>query len=233
MPIDSRPFELDSDYTDERNENVSIITVIANGELPPPREIQTYIEQSDLVFAVDGGANHCLELGIEPTHLVGDMDSISKEAKDKFSRTAKIFEADRDKDEMDLELALQKAVGSGASRILLFSWSSPDASYTYGNLLIASQCPVPIILINQRGWNTFLNEDCGGVEVHAADGTKKVSVFPFSQSVSLKTLGFKWELDWKKVSPQTVSQSNVLRDEVGSIALSKGVAWVAVEREFS
>lgn len=211
---------------------MSMVVVVANGDRPPVQEFQNYVRQADHLIAVDGGANHCLKLKLKPNLVLGDMDSISAAARKKFSSTAQFHEFPADKDDMDFSLALHAAQELGASQILAFAWSSVNPDYTYGNLRAASACEVPVILIHHHGWNTFLKKEFGGVEIYASDGTQKVSIFPFSAKVSLKTLGLKWELDWRRVSPDTMSQSNVLRDGMASIALTEGVAWVSVERPF-
>jgi len=62
-----------------------MILIIANGILPPKDFCKQFTNKADKIIAADGGANHCLTLGITPDIVIGDLDSISDEAKEKFN----------------------------------------------------------------------------------------------------------------------------------------------------
>jgi thiamine pyrophosphokinase len=47
--------------------------IFANGQLNGLARLQP----DDLIIAADGGAQHCLKLGIRPQVVIGDFDSVS------------------------------------------------------------------------------------------------------------------------------------------------------------
>lgn len=84
--------------------------VIANGEWDGEwgkNELASY----DVLIAADGGGNRVIEAGFFPDILVGDLDSITTENLERCRQYGtEIIQYPREKDETDLELALELAV---------------------------------------------------------------------------------------------------------------------------
>ena len=60
------------------------------------------------VIAADGGLDHAVAAGVEPTHLVGDLDSLSAAGRMwAYAHGLAIDEHPADKDRTDTELALK------------------------------------------------------------------------------------------------------------------------------
>jgi thiamine pyrophosphokinase len=72
---------------------------IARSNIDPPAD--------SIVIAADGGARHCLKLGIKPQVVIGDFDSLTRDELATFEKSGtKLIRYPVDKDETDLELAL-------------------------------------------------------------------------------------------------------------------------------
>jgi thiamine pyrophosphokinase len=92
--------------------------VVAHGD-PDPAD-RTHCLRADLVVAADGGALICERWGIVPHVVVGDMDSLGREGVERLrARGARIEAYPREKDETDLELAIEAARKAGADEIVL------------------------------------------------------------------------------------------------------------------
>ena len=50
------------------------VFVVANGVMHSPFTL----EGDDVLIAADGGLRHCLDLGLQPAILIGDLDSIDE-----------------------------------------------------------------------------------------------------------------------------------------------------------
>ena len=62
----------------------------------------------DIILAADHGADHLRDFNIPASKIIGDLDSISEDALAfHIDNGAKVFQAIQDKDQTDLELALQ------------------------------------------------------------------------------------------------------------------------------
>ncbi len=105
--------------------------------------LRVRIEEAEHLIAADGGLDHFHKLGILPDEWMGDMDSVSEEARAWLSRhqnRVQIRRFDPDKDFTDGELALRAAVESGADEILIigaFSEVRPD--HMLANILMAAK----------------------------------------------------------------------------------------------
>ena len=53
--------------------------LIANGEILSYSKTKKLLSSFDQVVAVDGGLFHCDQMNLEPTLIVGDLDSASPE----------------------------------------------------------------------------------------------------------------------------------------------------------
>ena len=88
------------------NERVVIIT----GAAPLPPDIVDLIPDDAVLLAVDGGLDHALAAGLEPSGLIGDLDSVTDEGLTWAARNATITRHPTDKEQTDTELALALAV---------------------------------------------------------------------------------------------------------------------------
>lgn len=97
------------------NEHIVIIT----GAAPISPEVVARIPIDAVLIAVDGGLDHALAVGLEPTRVVGDLDSVTDAGLTWAARNASIERHPTDKDRTDTELALAVAATFDPDRITL------------------------------------------------------------------------------------------------------------------
>ena len=91
---------------------------------------------ADLVVAADGGLGHAAALGLVPGLLVGDLDSVDAATRARYPGLA--TEAHPiDKDELDLELALDAAAVRGTTEALIVGGLSGRLDQTLATVAIA------------------------------------------------------------------------------------------------
>ena len=122
--------------------------IFANGELHhPPR-----VEPGDLIIAADGGASLCLQLGLTPSVVIGDMDSLTEdELRSLESTGAEIIIHPARKDYTDLELALLHARDQGIQEVIIAAALGERWDQTLANLLLPASPKFPemrIVLID-------------------------------------------------------------------------------------
>jgi thiamine pyrophosphokinase len=94
--------------------------IVAGSTLDSPLDART-LAAADLLVAADAGAQALLDLGLSPHLVVGDMDSVRVETLAALRRSGvEVVQLRPDKDETDLEVALQLAVERGAGAITVF-----------------------------------------------------------------------------------------------------------------
>lgn len=99
---------------------------------------RTAVEAGDMIVAVDGGADALARIGVTPSLLIGDLDSISAPVlADLESRGVESVRLQTAKDETDTEAALRLAVERGATEITVFNaLGGPRLDHLVGNLLL-------------------------------------------------------------------------------------------------
>lgn len=111
--------------------------IFANGQLSDLEAARRLLSPSDTIIAADGGANHCDALGIEPSLLVGDFDSLEEWQLDEWHRKGvQLIRHDPRKDETDLELALLLAQGLDREEALVLGALGGRWDQTFANLLL-------------------------------------------------------------------------------------------------
>ena len=109
-------------------------TIFANGKI---NSNSIKLSKSTKIIAVDGGAQHCIGIGIIPDVLIGDFDSVTPDTLDVLkSGDVEIIRHPEDKNETDLELAISYAVRMGAAKITLFGLLGGRWDMSFANILL-------------------------------------------------------------------------------------------------
>jgi thiamine pyrophosphokinase len=92
--------------------------VVAGAPVESSRLVDEALTGADLLIAADGGAARLLELGSRPHIVVGDMDSISAEVRERLrSAGSEVIWHPSAKDKTDSHLALALAFDRGAEHV--------------------------------------------------------------------------------------------------------------------
>jgi thiamine pyrophosphokinase len=111
--------------------------IFANGDLSHPDAARAALREDDLVIAADGGYNHCIDLQLKPTVLIGDFDSLDLDQLSPIQKSDVIpIQHPKRKDETDLELALLYARDMGAEEVIVFGALGARWDMTMANLLL-------------------------------------------------------------------------------------------------
>ena len=110
--------------------------LVCAAPLPGSAELVARLATSaDLVMAVDGGGSLCLEARLVPDLLVGDFDSLPQAAFDELQAAgARVVQYPAEKDQTDLELALDLARKNGVDSVTVTAASSGRLDHTLAAL---------------------------------------------------------------------------------------------------
>jgi thiamine pyrophosphokinase len=132
--------------------------VVADGDVPTRAVLDEswpgWADDAALVIAADGGLARASAVGLEPSLLVGDLDSLDPAlVAAAEARGLPIRRAAVDKDESDAELALLEAVRLGARRItMLGAFGGPRLDHALANLWLLAHpalAAVDIVLLDE------------------------------------------------------------------------------------
>jgi thiamine pyrophosphokinase len=206
--------------------------IFANGPVPDRQSINTHLQPDDRLIAADGGARHCLALGLQPAVVIGDFDSLDEsEIETLRGGGAEMVRHPRAKDQTDLELALRYAVTEGAEQVLVFGGLGGRWDQTITNLLLPALPELTgtrIWLIEGRSRATLLHS---GEELHF-DGLPGdvVSLVPLGGSAhGISTRDLEYPLDGETVTfGSTLAISNTMLRRSGLVRIESGTLAVFI-----
>ena len=179
--------------------------LVGNGRVPSRTAVPADVFAGvALVIAADGGAAACEALGLRPDLVVGDLDSAEPALIRRLAREGiEVRRVPAEKDESDLELALEAAIERGADRVValgaLGGTRVEHALSAIELLLLACQRGVEMALVDDRSTLRLL--DCGQPDATAPtlDITGEpgdfVSLFPWGgDALGVVTEGLRYPL---------------------------------------
>ena len=111
--------------------------IFANGDLADPQAVRGMLQPDDYLIAADGGLRHMQALGLTPHLVIGDLDSLEDGQLAQLETEGVAVERHpRDKDETDLELALQAAARTGCKHIRVVAALGGRLDQTLANLFL-------------------------------------------------------------------------------------------------
>lgn len=132
--------------------------VIGHGYFRGTDEERRLLKTADVVIAADAGAVYSLKMGRSPEAVVGDLDSLreltvwSDGTAEPPKTGCRLLQVPAEKDETDMELALDEAVGRGCTEVVLLGAMGGRLDHALANLqLLASAAEAGIRVKVQDG----------------------------------------------------------------------------------
>lgn len=147
---------------------MSYFLIICNGEAPPEPLLKRRADRAEKIIAADGGLFHCLNAGITPDFLTGDLDSASLPYPDGVEV---IHEPDQETN--DLEKALELALNRGADQVLVLGATGLRLDQTLKNL--------SVLQAYHKQFRNIAFQDAAGI----VQACKSGEVIPFSSGTSV------------------------------------------------
>ncbi|MDD3890659.1 MAG: thiamine diphosphokinase [Syntrophomonadaceae bacterium] len=202
--------------------------IMANGEYGSLDLYREIFNDTELVLCADGGANYAWQLGIMPSYILGDMDSILPEIREYFQEHKVLFKRYPErKDFTDTQLALERAEEAGADEIIFTGTLGKRLDHTLSNLYAG-------IDTVKRGKKVIhFTPECivylvtSQLELHGKPG-ELVSILPLSDKArGVWATGVEYVLkdaELEKANPYAIS--NVIAAPDARISVSEGVLAV-------
>jgi len=159
--------------------------------------VSNYNLNFEQIIAVDSGIKHIYKLSLDPSILVGDLDSISKEDYQKVKETnIEIDSYHKNKDLTDFELSLNKVVNPHKKNIFIIGGEGGDIDHMLSVFFIISNKEFYQNITWLYGKQTILFKNNFSLEV---DTKMNFSLIPLTDIKSLYIKGAKWELENKNI----------------------------------
>ncbi|MFZ7946637.1 thiamine diphosphokinase [Neobacillus sp. 19] len=209
-----------------------IINILAGGpeELLP--DLIDFTEENAIWVGVDRGVFHLLTRNIIPDIAFGDFDSVSPEELLFIeSQVSELKRYNPEKDETDMELALNWALEQKPSIVRLFGATGGRLDHLFANVHLLlnplkEKHPADVYLIDRH--NIVFLKEPGSYFIEKMKSKKYISFVPLTLDVSGITLnGFKFPLKNQHISlGSTLCISNELINDYGTFSFSEGILIV-------
>ncbi len=211
------------------------IIIFANGEIPDPDKARRLLRPDDVTLCADGGTRHALALHVRPDLIVGDMDSADKAQLQNLQKDGVAVELfPRDKNETDLELAIQRAIERNPKQILIVAALGGRLDQTLANVTLLADPRLAglDVRLDDGVEEVFLCRGQAQVEGRSGD---LVSLIPWQGAVSdVQTQNLKYPLRRETLYPdKTRGVSNEMLGDSASVSIGSGLLLVVHRRQSS
>ena len=207
---------------------MSRIIIFANGNLPNLERARALIRPEDFILCADGGTRHALALGLTPNIVIGDLDSVTDEERRKMKEWGvAVIEFSRDKNETDLELAINHALTLNPESIFILAALGGRMDQTLANIALLSNSSLVTrnLKITDGVEEIFFCRDQAKVEGRSGD---IVSLIPWQGEVTgVFTENLRWHLHHETLYPEkTRGISNEMTADVATVSIKSGLLLI-------
>jgi thiamine pyrophosphokinase len=216
------------------NEHIVIITGASPLDADLVERLRSEATEDTVWMAVDGGLDHALAAGLEPTHLVGDLDSVTEAGLAWAARHADISRHHANKDQTDTELALASAAKFDPEHITLVG-GGDRLDHTIagiGALGALSLTSVPLLDGWWDGQHFRVVHGPGSATLRLVPGSRLSLLALHGPCLRVTLSGTRWELDKFDLEPLVgMGVSNEIPDDGADpvevdVTLSAGILTI-------
>lgn len=152
--------------------------------------------QADYIIAVDGGLVKALRHGIRPDLVIGDLDSLGRKGRAELDKHGiEVVTHPSEKDQTDLELALDRAIALKPKRLVLFGVLGARLDQSLVNIFLlekAARAGIAAEIVAGRE-RVYLVRDRLELEAEPGD---RVSLLPLTEVArGVRTSGLRYPLN--------------------------------------
>lgn len=201
--------------------------LIGNGETQETVFLQNLAQQADFILAADGGADRALSAGVRPDVVIGDLDSVSPQAKKILPAEKFIFV--NNQNNTDLEKALDYLAAHQCTQCTLTGFVGGRWDFTFGNFLsVYPYLDKMDICVAGKGWKIW-------PLTHSVTKTvrpgARVSLIPAADCQNVTLQGLVYPLEHANLSLGRTGQtlSNAAKLSEITISFDKGFLLLYIE----
>jgi thiamine pyrophosphokinase len=190
------------------------------------KSISTEIE-FDRIIGVDRGIDYLFEVGLMPSHIIGDFDSCQQEALRYFDQSnVPRITFPSQKDMTDTHLALEKVLEWQLDELIILGATGSRMDHTLANLMVISRYTdvLKVIVIDTNNRIQWVRTSLILKKSHY----KYISLVPMSNLVKGVTFnGVKYPLESANLDMRdSYGISNEIVDKEASLTINEGILMV-------
>ena len=168
------------------------VIILADGDFPSLLISLGKLQDAQTIICCDGAVNHLVKNGMEPHYILGDLDSIDDNLKNKYRD--KIIELP-DQDENDLRKAIVWAESNGAKKAAILGATGKRDDHTLANIFTLLQYPSQLemtIYTNHGIFSVAENE-----KTFDSFTGQQISLFATDKSIEVTSNNLKYNMSNK------------------------------------
>lgn len=207
-----------------------IINILAGGPVEHLPDLNENCDENGIWVGVDRGVFTLISKGIKPSYAFGDFDSLSHQELIMVEKEIdSLFKFIPEKDETDMELALNWALAQSPDEIKIFGGTGGRLDHFFANVQLLSkgiETDCNISIIDKK--NIMFLKTAGTYTLPKLSDKKYISFLPFTQAIEKLSLeGFKYSLNDRNISiGSTLCISNELIADYGTYSFLSGILIV-------
>lgn len=173
------------------SERTELTVILADGDPPRTASPLAILHSADRIVCCDGAAALLEEHGLEPTVVIGDLDSLPQIWKDKFSdRLVHV----REQETNDLSKAFRYCMAQGWRNIVILGATGKREDHTLGNLsLLADYAEQADSVRAVTNYGIFFIAEKSG-EFASVPG-QQISIIALQTGTEVTSAGLKYPMD--------------------------------------
>ena len=193
------------------------VVILAKGDFPQHPIPLRILNEVDTIICCDGAVKNLIEYGLIPTHIIGDMDSITDELKIKYEDQLIHIP---DQNENDLRKAVRWAEKNGAKKTTILGATGKRDDHSLANIFTLLEFPSQMKMT--------INTDFGKFSIvkseHKFDSFsgEQVSIFSTDKSIEITSTHLRYSFNNKKLTSLYNGSLNESINEYFSIRISHG-----------
>ncbi|MBP2077600.1 thiamine diphosphokinase [Oceanobacillus polygoni] len=206
---------------------MKVVAIVGNGPASLVPDLHLFKGEIDSWIGADRGAYLIAEKGIPVEYAVGDFDSIDEHERQVISRNVSYMEKHpTEKDETDMEIALNQAYAMEPSKIYLFGVTGGRLDHELINIQLLYTIQnkgIQAVIVDQSNQIEMLSPGTHTIENHRT--YPYISFIPFTKEVEgIYLSGFHYPLSNTTISwGSTLCISNKLLSKKGTFSFDKGI----------
>jgi thiamine pyrophosphokinase len=205
--------------------------IFANGVQINEEAVRALVRPGDYLVAADGGLHHLRRLGLTPDLVIGDLDSLELGEIEQLKKDGvRIEQHPVEKDETDLELAVETVLHTGYSIVLIVGALGGRLDMTLANIFLLTLPELSGIDIRLEDGNeeVFIIHPLEGANdtscVIEGKPGERVSLLPLGGPArGIRTSGLYFPLRGETLYPErTRGVSNQMLTDQASVTLEEG-----------
>ena len=193
------------------------VIILADGDFPSHLISLGKLQDAQTIICCDGSVNNLVKNKMEPHYILGDLDSIDDNLKNKYSdRIIKL----PDQDENDLRKAIQWAEDGGVKEAVILGATGKRDDHTLANIFTLLQYPSQLEMTIYTNHGIFSVAE--NKKTFDSFTGQQISLFATDKSIEVTSRNLKYSLNNKVLINLYCGSLNESLNESFMLTLSHG-----------